>query len=84
MFMEYRITDGPEKTDGFEPVTPATEVTEFDTLSCSYHKTLIFITEIMHMMNEMIEFRCRTTTDFGNLTSDVIDVIVEPLGMHRV
>ena len=36
------------------------------------------------MMDGVIEFRCETVTNSGNLTSEVINVDVEAQGMHII
>ena len=80
--MEAWIKFGPHMTDDFGPVPPTSEDTELNSVMCSYEQRVDFIIEIQEFMNGTIDFRCRTSTDSGNVTSEVIHVNVEPQGIN--
>ena len=81
LFIEALVTDGPFMTDGFEQMPPTSNYTEFDNVTCSYMKSVILNTDVMEIMDEVLEFRCRIATNSGDLTSEVISVNVETQGM---
>ena len=70
-------------TVGFVQVQPTSDVTEFSSTSCSYERRVVLTIEIMEMMNGIIQFRCRTATESGNLISDTVYVNVAPQGIYE-
>ena len=81
VFIEAWIKAGPYMTNTFGSMPPTSEGTEFNSTSCSYQKMVVMT---MEMMNGSIEFRCRTATDAGNLTSEIVNVFVDPQGIYIV
>ena len=75
------IKDGPYKTNNFYQEQPTSEVTTFNSTSCSYQRRVVLTMDIIEMMNEIVELRCRTDTRAENLTSDVLNVFVDPQGI---
>ena len=84
LFIEAWIKAGSYMTYTFGSMPPASEVTTFNSTSCSYQKMVVMTIESMEMMNGSIEFRCRTATDAGNLTSEIVNVFVDPQGIYIV
>ena len=80
LFVEAWIKLGPFMTDDFAPVPPAFEENKFNSVTCSYERQIDFTIEIQEFMNGIIDFRCRTSTDSGNLTSAIIPLSAGPQG----